>query len=248
MEILGIDIGGSGIKGAVINTESGELLTERHRIATPRPAKPDDVADTVSAITTHFNWKGVIGCGFPAVVRQGLVRTASNIHKKWIGTNARELFSKITGMDTWVINDADSAGMAEIKFGAGQNLSGVILVITVGTGLGTSVFTNGQLLPNTEFGHVIVKQKVAEKFASDATRKKKDLSWKKWGNRFNKYLIRLEELIYPDLIIIGGGASKKFDQFADYLSPQAEIIPAQLLNHAGIIGAAIAAEMHFTSN
>lgn len=248
MEILGIDIGGSGIKGAVINTENGELLTERHRIATPNPAKPENLADTVLAITTHFNWKGSVGCGFPAVVQQGIVRTASNIHKKWIGTNARELFSTATGTDTWVINDADAAGIAEIKFGAGKDFSGVILVITVGTGLGTSVFTNGQLLPNSEFGHILVKQRVAERFASDATRKRKDLSWKKWGRRFNKYLMRLEELIYPDLIIIGGGASKKFGIFAEYLSPQAEIVPAQLLNHAGIIGAALAAEMHLTSN
>lgn len=242
MKILGIDIGGSGVKGAPVDTETGEFLTERFRISTPEPATPKTVAKTVTKLIEHFDWTGAVGYGFPAVIQHGLVRTASNIDKSWIGTNAVELFTKSTKRLTLVINDADAAGLAEMKFGAGRDQNGVVLIITVGTGLGTAIFTDGKLLPNTEFGHIVLNDKIAEQYASDAIRKDKELSWKKWAKRFDEYLNRLEDLLWPEIFIIGGGASKKFDRFAEYLSVNAKVVPAQLLNDAGIIGAALAVE------
>jgi polyphosphate glucokinase len=240
MEILGIDIGGSGIKGAVVNTETGELAASRIRIATPSPSKPANVADIVADIVDHFDWNGMVGCGFPAPIHRGVVLTAANIHTKWVGVNAEELFSKRTGCRFSVINDADAAGLAEMKFGAGRDRFGVVLIITIGTGLGTSVFTDGILLPNLELGHVEIKGEDAELKASDAARKREKLTWQKWAVRFNRYLNHVESLLYPDLIILGGGASKKADKFLPYINIQAEITIAQLLNDAGIVGAALA--------
>lgn len=239
MEILGIDIGGSGIKGAPVDIEKGILLAERHRIPTPQPATPEAVAQTVKELVDHFNWKGEIGCGFPAVVRHGIIRTASNIDNSWIGTHAGELFSEVTGCPTLLVNDADAAGMAEMSFGAARSRKGTVIMVTVGTGIGTAIFTHGQLLPNTEFGHIMLKGKVAEKIASDAARKRDDLNWKEWGGRFNKYLARMEFFFSPDLFIIGGGASKKFEKYIKYINVEAEIIAADLKNEAGIIGAAL---------
>jgi polyphosphate glucokinase len=241
MDILGIDIGGSGIKGAPVDIESGEMLADRHRIPTPHPAYPKDVGRVVSQLAREFDWKGPIGCGFPAVVQSGVSLTAANIHKKWIGTSASELFSRSTGCPTTVINDADAAGLAEMKFGAGKERKGVIFLITIGTGLGTALFSNGQLVPNTELGHIKIRGKDAELRASDAVRKKKDLSWKKWALRFDEYLDTLERLFWPDLFILGGGASKKSHKFLKHLSVRAEVIPAELGNEAGIVGAALAA-------
>ena len=240
MEILGIDVGGSGIKGAPVDINTGKLTMERHRIPTPLPAKPNAVSKVVSEISYHFNWNGPIGVGFPAALRKGVVLTAANIHKKWIGVNAAELFSKKTGCPVNVINDADAAGLAEINFGSGEGKGGVIVIVTIGTGLGTSVFVNGNLLPNTELGHIELNGIDAEWRASDAARKREKLTWKKWAKRFDEYLCALENLIYPDLIILGGGTSKKFDKFKDYLTVNAEVISAELLNEAGIIGAALA--------
>ncbi len=240
MQVLGIDIGGSGIKGAPVNIETGEMLTERFRIPTPQPAKPKPVAETVAEIAKHFEWTGAIGCGFPAVVQKGITRSAANVHKKWIGTNAAELFSEATGCPVRVLNDADAAGLAEMAFGAGKERQGVVLLITIGTGLGTSIFTDGVLLPNTEMGHIEIDCKDAELLASDAARERKDLSWKKWGKELNKYLTRMEALVWPDLIILGGGVSKKHEKFMPYLNVQAEIVIAETYNHAGIIGAALA--------
>lgn len=239
MEVLGIDIGGSGIKGAPVDIEKGILLAERHRIPTPQPATPEAVAHTVKELVEHFNWKGEIGCGFPSVVRHGIIRTASNIDDSWIGVHAGELFSKITNCPTLLVNDADAAGMAEMSFGSARNRKGTVIMVTVGTGIGTAIFTRGQLLPNTEFGHIILKGKVAEKIASDAARKRDDLNWKEWGSRFNKYLARMEFLFSPDLFIIGGGASKKFEKYIKYINVEAEIVSAELKNEAGIIGAAL---------
>lgn len=239
MEVLGIDIGGSGIKGAPVDIEKGILLAERHRIPTPQPATPEAVAHTVKELVEHFNWKGEIGCGFPSVVRHGIIRTASNIDDSWIGVHAGELFSKITDCPTLLVNDADAAGMAEMSFGSARNRKGTVIMVTVGTGIGTAIFTRGQLLPNTEFGHIILKGKVAEKIASDAARKRDDLNWKEWGSRFNKYLARMEFLFSPDLFIIGGGASKKFEKYIKYINVEAEIVSAELKNEAGIIGAAL---------
>ena len=240
MQVLGIDIGGSGIKGAPVDIGKGVMLTERYRIPTPQPAKPKPVAKTVAEIAKYFNWNGSIGCGFPAAVQHGITRTASNVDKKWIGTDASALFSKATGCPVNVINDADAAGLAEMAFGAGKGRKGVVLLVTIGTGLGTSLFTDGVLLPNTELGHIEINCEDAELMASDAARQRDDLSWKKWGKRLDTYLDRMEKLLWPDLIILGGGVSKKHKKFMPYLTVQAEIVTAQTFNEAGIIGAALA--------
>jgi polyphosphate glucokinase len=242
MEIFGIDIGGSGIKGAPVDIEKGQLLAERIRIHTPQPSTPQAIGNVVKQLLNEFKWKGNVGCGFPAVVRDGVVRTASNIDKKWIGTPVNKLFGDKSGLKFHVINDADAAGYAEIKFGAGRNRNGVIMIVTVGTGIGSAIFVDGQLVPNTELGHVYLKGIEAENYASDATRKKEDLSWSKWGKRFNKYLQHLEMLFWPDLIIIGGGISKKHQKYLEHIQLNCEFVEAKLLNHAGIIGAALAVD------
>jgi polyphosphate glucokinase len=238
-KILGIDIGGSGIKGAPVDTKKGKFMTKRHRIETPNPATPVAVAEVIKAIAKHFKWEGPIGCGFPAVVLNGVVKTASNIDKSWIETDARELFTKTTGLPVWVINDADAAGLAAVRFGAGREIRGSVLMLTVGTGIGSAFFTRGKLLPNTELGHLILNGQNAEKYTSDATRKNENLSWEEWGKRFNEYLMEMERLFWPELIIIGGGMSKKMDKFRDQLTLKTKVIPATLLNDAGIIGAAL---------
>lgn len=241
MEVLGIDIGGSGIKGAPVDTETGGLLAPRFRIPTPYPAKPNSMTEVVAEIVRHFEWQGLVGCGFPAALHAGEVLTAANIHHKWVGVNAAARFSEATGCPTWVINDADAAGVAEMTFGAGAGRQGVVLIVTIGTGLGTAVFADGLLLPNTEFGHIEIGGQDAEWNASDAARKRDKLSWKKWARRFNRYLQTLEQLIWPDLVILGGGVIKKHEKFLPYLDLNAEILPARLLNQAGIVGAALAA-------
>ncbi len=241
MEILGIDIGGTGIKGAPVDVERGVLLANRHRIPTPKTAKPVPVADTVAKIVHHFDWHGPIGCGFPAVVRRGVVSSAANIHEKWIGVDAQNLFSETTDCPTAVINDADAAGLAEMAFGAGQGRQGVVLLITIGTGLGSALFIDGRLVPNTEFGHIEIDGFHAEEKASDAARKREKLSWEEWAERFNRYLLTMEYLVTPDLIILGGGASKKYNKFLPLLTLETEVIPALMLNEAGIIGSALAA-------
>ena len=241
MEVLGIDIGGSGIKGAPVDTDTGEMLAPRFRLLTPSPAKPKPVADTVAKITKHFSWKGSLGIGFPGVVRKGVTLTAANIHEDWVGLNAAKFIKKATGRKSCIINDADAAGLAEMAFGAGKERQGVVLLITIGTGLGTAIFTDGHLVPNSEFGHLDMGGVEAEWLASDAARKREKLSWKKWGRRFNQYLQTMERLIWPDLIILGGGISKKHELFTPYITVQAEVLPAQMLNEAGIIGAAVGA-------
>jgi polyphosphate glucokinase len=242
MKKLGIDVGGSGIKGAIVDLDKGELITERFRIETPQPATPKAVAEIVKEIADHFKWKEEIGIGFPAVVQQGVVHTASNIDDSWIEVEADILFSDITGRECHLINDADAAGLAEIKYGKGNQQSGTVVLVTIGTGLGTALFRDGKLVPNMELGHIKVKKKTAEHYASDAVRKAEGLKWKKWGKRFSKYLKRLEELIWPDLIILGGGASKKFHKYEKKLKNKTTVVPAELLNEAGIIGAALAVE------
>lgn len=240
-EILGIDIGGTGIKGAPVDVENGSLLAPRFRLLTPSPSKPKPMAETVAEIARHFAWTGPIGCGFPALVQAGVVRSAANIHKKWIGVDAQALFADVTGCPVIVLNDADAAGLAEMTFGAGRGRNGVVMIITIGTGLGSALFLDGQLVPNTELGHIEIGGQDAELSASDAARQRDKLSWKRWAKRFNKYLNTLERLFSPDLFILGGGASKKHEKFIPLLSVRAEILPAQLLNEAGIIGAALAA-------
>jgi polyphosphate glucokinase len=240
MHILGVDIGGSGIKGAVVDTASGQLVTERHRIETPQPATPEAVAAVLAQLVLHFDWTGPVGCGFPAAIQHGVARTASNIAKSFIGTNIDKLFSEATNCPCYNVNDADAAGMAEMQFGEGADSDGLVMLITVGTGLGTALFTEGKLLPNTELGHIFLENGVeAERYASDAVRKLEDLGWKSWSARFNNYLQTMEKLFWPDLIILGGGASKKFDKFKDQLTLETPVKPAAFLNQAGIVGAAL---------
>ena len=240
MFILGVDIGGSGIKGAIVDTATGLLVTDRFRIDTPQPATPDAVAATLGQMVSHFNWSGLVGCGFPAAIQHGVPRTASNISPSFIGTNIDKLFSSVTGCPCYCLNDADAAGMAEIHFGAGADQFGVVLLITIGTGLGTVFFSDGKLLPNTELGHLFMKNgKKAEHYTSDATRKTEGLGWKRWGKRFNKYLNQMEKLFWPDLIILGGGASNNFEKFKGQLTVETPVKPAAFLNQAGIVGAAL---------
>lgn len=241
MLILGIDVGGTGIKGAPVDVETGGLAAPRYRIKTPGSGKPQPVAEIVGRIAAHFEWSGPVGIGFPAIIRQGIARSAANVHDRWIGTNAHDLFAESTGCPVRVLNDADAAGLAEMAFGAGRDRDGVVLIITIGTGLGTALFTDGVLVPNCELGHIEIRGKDAEKRATNAARKRKDLSWKAWGENFNEYLQALERLISPDVFILGGGAIKDYDKFRAYISVDAEVTPAQLLNEAGIVGAALAA-------
>jgi polyphosphate glucokinase len=242
MEILGIDIGGSGIKGAPVDTESGQLLAPRCRQPTPSPAKPRPIAAEVAKIVQHFEWRGPVGVGYPGVIRDGATLTAANLHKSWIGLSAEELVAEATGCrPVKFVNDADAAGLAEMSFGAGRGCKGVVLLVTIGTGLGTAIFTDGHLLPNTEFGHMQLDGLEAERFASDAVRKGEKLSWKKWALRFDKFLRAMEDLIWPDLIILGGGISKHHTKYLPFLSVKTEVVPAQMLNEAGIVGTALAA-------
>jgi polyphosphate glucokinase len=246
VNILGIDIGGSGIKGAPVDTTRGELIQDRFRIETPQPSAPEAVAEVVAEIARHFEWQGPIGCTFPAIVRHGVIHSAANVDQGWVGVNGVEMFQKTTGCPVRLLNDADAAGMAEMKFGAGKDRkiekpSDVVIVLTFGTGIGSAIFVNGHLLPNSELGHLILRGQQAEHYAAARIRKEEDLSWKKWGKRVNEYLHLVEFYFSPDLFIIGGGVSKKFDKFAGLLDVEVECVPAQLRNDAGIVGAAIAA-------
>lgn len=241
MQILGVDIGGSGIKGAPVDVEKGVLTDERHRITTPQPSVPGAVADTVAEIARYFNWEGPIGCTFPSVVKDGVVWTAANVDKSWIGTNGEQVIHDSTGCPVVLLNDADAAGIAEMTFGAGKGHKGIVFIITLGTGLGTALFVNGVLVPNTELGHVELRGKDAELRAADSARKRKHWSWEVWAKRVSEYLKYMEMLFSPDLIIVGGGVAKKHHKFFQFLETRAEVVPAQLLNDAGIVGAAIAA-------
>lgn len=241
-EYLGIDIGASGIKGAIVDIEKGILVGERFRVPTPQPSKPKNVSIAFNEIVNHFGWKGkIIGCGFPSVIKKGIAQTAANINKSWMGANIAEIFSEKSGCPVVVRNDADVAGIAEMQFGIGKNVAGTVLIITIGSGLGSALFRDGVLVPNTELGHIYLKghNNIAEHYAADSVRKIKELSWKNWGTRFNQYLKHIELIIAPDLIVLGGGGSKKFDKFEDYITIETKVKPAILLNEAGIIGAAV---------
>jgi len=243
MKILGVDIGGSGIKGAPVDTEKGELAAGRHRISTPQPATPEAVANVVAEIVRYFEWQGPIGCTFPAVIKDGVAYSAANVDDAWVGVNGQELLVYKTNCPVLLLNDADAAGIAEMEFGAGKGHSGVVIVLTFGTGIGSAIFVNGHLLPNTEFGHMEVRGKDAEHRAADRIRKDEDLSWEEWAERVNEFLNRMELLFSPDLFIIGGGVSKKHTKYLHLLKTRAKIVPAQMRNEAGIIGAALAAKV-----
>ncbi|HLO29117.1 MAG TPA: ROK family protein [Anaerolineales bacterium] len=239
MQILGIDVGGSGIKGAPVDIETGKLLAERVRIKTPPKAEPKPVAEIVADIARFFTWNGTIGIGFPAPIKNGIAMMAANISEKWIGINADQLFTSVTGCPCKVGNDADVAGLAEMSFGAGKGQTGTVIMLTLGTGIGTAIFYDGHLLPNTEFGHLEVNGEDAEYRASDAARQRDDLSWKKYAKRLSEYLMRMDKLFWPDLFIIGGGISKVHEKFIPLLTVRAKVVPAQLQNGAGIVGAAL---------
>jgi polyphosphate glucokinase len=238
--VLGVDIGGTGIKAAPVDVSDGKLVTERVKLDTPHPSEPDAVAAVVNELVTRFRWTGPLGITFPGVVVDGVVKTAANVDKAWIDTNAAELFARVTGLPITMINDADAAGLAEMTFGAGAGEQGTVLVLTFGTGIGSALFTNGVLVPNTEFGHIEIRGKEAEKRASEMVRESHDLSWGKWAGRVDEYLEHMEQLLSPKLIIVGGGISKRWDKFVPLLTGlRAKVVPAALLNDAGIVGAAM---------
>jgi polyphosphate glucokinase len=242
MQALGIDIGGTGIKAAPVDVAAGKLVADRQKIETPHPALPDAVADVVHQLTTAFSWSGPVGVTFPGVVSNGVIRTAANLDPAWIGLDAHSVFGKATGDPVTVLNDADAAGIAEVTFGAGVNEHGTVLMLTFGTGIGSALFINGVLVPNTEFGHVELDGHDAAKRASEHARELHDLSWGKWAGRVEAYLQHMEALLSPDLFIIGGGISKQCDKFVPLLKGiRARIVPAAMLNDAGIVGAAMAA-------
>ena len=241
MNVFGLDIGGSGIKGAPVDMATGTLLSDRKRIPTPQPATPDAMLLTAAEVVKQFGWQGPIGCGFPAVVKAGVVCTAANIDPSWIGFDLRQGLQQALDLPVEVLNDADAAGMAEMRYGAGRGVDGVVLMVTLGTGIGTALFVKGQLVPNTELGHIMIRGKDAEHRAAARVREEKGLSWKQYAQRVDEYLDEMQRLFWPDLIIIGGGVSKDAEKFFPRLTSQVKIVPAQMLNNAGIAGAALAA-------
>lgn len=247
MQIFGVDIGGSGIKGAPVDLDEGDLVQERHKVLTPQPATLDGVADGVRQVVGHFGWTGPVGLTFPGVVTGGAtVRTAANVDKSWVDTDARALFSeRLGGLPVTVVNDADAAGVAEMRFGAGRGRKGTVILLTFGTGIGSAVFVDGALVPNTELGHLELNGHEAEKRASSKAKEDQGLSWDRWARRVQKYLAHVEMLFSPELFIIGGGVSRKAHKFLPLIEGvEAEIVPAQLQNNAGIVGAAMHAAEH----
>jgi len=239
--ILGIDIGGSAIKAALVDTDTGLLGSDLYRLTTPQGATPAGIIQAFKDILEHFDWLGPVGCGLPAAVPNGVVQTTSNIDRSWLHVNAAKLFSEAAGRPIVVLNDADAAGIAEMAFGQGRLQTGTVLVVTVGTGLGTALFRNDVLVANTELGHVILNGQDAETYASAAIKTSQQLSFAEWTPRLDAYLHRLEELIWPDLFIIGGGISAQFEQMRPYLTVMTETRPALFGNDAGLVGAAMAA-------
>ena len=242
MAILGIDIGGSGVKGAPVDTVRGEMLGERFRVPTPQPSDVTSVVEAVAEVADHFGDYDRVGITFPGVVVDGVTRTAANVDKSWIEAPAAKLFGDRLGKPVSVLNDADAAGVAEVAFGAGHDERGLVMMLTFGTGIGSSLFLDGTLIPNTEFGHLELHGKDAELRASDRAREQEDLSWEKWADRVQEYLRHVEMLLSPRLFIVGGGVSKKSDKWLPLIDIRTPIVPAALLNNAGIIGAAVTAE------
>ncbi len=240
---FGIDIGGSGIKGAPVDLAQGGLAAERLRIPTPQPSTPAAVAGVVAEITDHFGWEGPVGCAFPAVVKGGRTMTAANVDKDWIDCPAAELLSGELAAPVTLLNDADAAGLAEMRYGAGKGIDGLVIMLTIGTGIGSAIFMDGRLVPNSEFGHMEIRGKKAEHRASDRVRAEKDLGYGKWAKRLEEVLRVMEGLFWPDLFILGGGVSKKHHKFLHHIDTRTPVVPAKLLNAAGIVGAALAASV-----
>jgi polyphosphate glucokinase len=243
-QAFGLDIGGTGIKGAIVDLDTGELRTNRERILTPQPSTPDSVAEVVAKIVHDHDWTGPVGATFPAIIKNGFARSAANVDKSWIGVDVDKTFSDASGCPVTVLNDADAAGLAEVRFGAAKGVSGVVLLLTFGTGIGSGLFVNGQLVPNTELGHLELDGHNAERRAAYSARERHDLSWSKWAERVQRYLSHVEALFSPDLFIVGGGVSKKAEKWVPHLDLKTPIRPAELLNDAGIVGAALAADQH----
>jgi len=240
-EILGIDIGGSGIKAAIVDCESGQLVSDRHRVTTPRPATPESVANAVSELVSRFDYSGPVGCCFPTIVIDGRAHSASNMGQEWVNVAIDETFSEASGLPFTVINDADAAGMAEMRLGAGIGLAGTVIVLTIGTGIGSAFFHDGQLIPNLELGHMAGHDGVPyERWASDRARKTDELTWEEWGFRFDGFLKRAARVCTPEHFILGGGASKKYEHYRDCLTVETPLHIARFRNDAGIIGAAMA--------
>jgi polyphosphate glucokinase len=241
--ILGIDIGGTGIKAAPVDTAIGQLTAERQKVPTPHPATPDAVVGVVAQLVKDLGWTGPAGITFPGVVVDGVIHTAANVDHSWIGVDAVKAFEAATKLTVTVLNDADAAGAAEMRFGAGKGVGGTVLLLTFGTGIGSALFTDGVLVPNTEFGHIEIRGKDAEKRASELVREEHDLSWDDWAGRVDEYLAHMEALLSPRLIIIGGGISRKSEKFVPLLTGlRAAVVPATLHNDAGIVGAALATD------
>ncbi|HTZ45748.1 MAG TPA: ROK family protein [Jatrophihabitans sp.] len=238
---FGVDIGGSGIKGAIVDTRTGELRTQRVRIATPQPSSPHAVAEVVVQLVKKAGWSGPIGATFPAVIKSGVAMSAANVDESWIGTDVDDVFSRATGYDVTVLNDADAAGLAEVRFGAAKGVPGVVILLTFGTGIGSGLFIDGQLVPNTELGHLELDGHDAESRAAASVKDKQKMSYKHWAKRVQAYMSHVERLFSPDLFIVGGGVSKDADRWVPQLSLNTPVRPAQLLNNAGIVGAAMAA-------
>ena len=241
---FGVDVGGSGVKGGIVDLDTGQLIGERFKLPTPQPSTPDSVAKTIAEVVEKFGWEGGLGVTYPGVVTDGIVQTAANVDKGWIGTNAQEVIgAALGGRKITVLNDADAAGLAEEKFGAGKDNTGVIVLLTFGTGIGSAVIHNGVLLPNTEFGHLEVGGKEAEHRAASSIKEAKDWSYERWTKEVTKVLIAVENAIWPDLFIAGGGISRKADKWIPLLQNRTPVVAAALQNEAGIVGAAMAAEV-----
>ena len=238
---FGVDVGGSGIKGAMVDLERGGLATERVKYLTPYPATPETVADVVARLVREAGWTGELGATFPAVIKRGVAQSAANVDKSWIGTDVDKVFTDITGCDVTALNDADAAGLAEARYGAAQGVRGVVILLTFGTGIGSALLMDGMLVPNTELGHLELDGSDAEKRASSAARDNEGLSYKQWAKRVQRYMAHVERLFTPDLFVVGGGVSKNSDKWVPLLDLRAPVKPAELLNNAGIVGAALAA-------
>lgn len=238
---FGVDIGGTGVKGAVVDLETGTFASDRVRIPTPHPATVDSLVSTVKAVVTGAGWDGPFGCTFPGVVQHGVVHSAANLHKEWINVQLEARLSEATGHKVRALNDADAAGLAEMRYGAGRGKDGVVLVTTLGTGIGSALFNDGALVPNTELGHLEIDGHNAESRAASSVKEQENLSWEEWAKRLQTYYATLEKLFSPDLFVVGGGVSRKAKKFLPLLDLETEIVPAALQNEAGIIGAALAA-------
>ncbi len=246
-EILGIDIGGSSLKGAIVDVSSGEQKTLTHRIPTPEARDPDGIASAVQEMINHFNYKGIVGCGFPTIIKKGICKDEGNLSEKWMNVDVDALFEKRTGLNFTVINDADAAGLAEVKFGAGKDEDGFIIMITVGTGLGSGAYLHGELIPNFELGQIPYKEyEKIEEWAASSIKTEENLDYKEWAYRFNIFLNYVHKILNPDVILVGGGISNDWIKFRDFLDVDTKVVPAKLRNSSGILGAAIAASNKYS--